>query len=222
MQACLDAAAVEIDHYIDAVHGHADAGRLALANRVNVLRGVEWFKSQRRRVRRDRVRRDRRAAGPAGHVRPARPGVGAVEADSGGSRERRQRRPTAGRGAGACCGRARTHPRRPDPDVLVDYVDAVHPPALILLWDDPWLEPRPGTHVRPRLLWNARLLVWCIAGRVEPGPGVAKLEELVGYAIGRLRRRHLPVADGVVSGAAGVHDQQRARSWAHESATASK
>lgn len=43
LQKCLDAAAVEIDHYIDATD--ATAPDDALANRVNLLRGVEWFKS---------------------------------------------------------------------------------------------------------------------------------------------------------------------------------
>jgi hypothetical protein len=43
LQACLDAAAVEIDHYIDAVEPTAPDD--VLANRVNVLRGVEWWKA---------------------------------------------------------------------------------------------------------------------------------------------------------------------------------
>jgi hypothetical protein len=70
-----------------------------------------------------------------------------------------------------------------DPYVLVDVVDAVSPPALMLLWDDPWLEPRTVG----RGFWDARLLVLCIASRVEPGPGMAKLEELASYVVGRLR-----------------------------------
>jgi len=43
LKACLDAAAAEIDHATDRVDPIADGD--ALANRVNVLRGVEWFKS---------------------------------------------------------------------------------------------------------------------------------------------------------------------------------
>ncbi len=43
LQACVDAAAAEIDHEIDRVDP-VPAGD-ALANRVNVLRGVEWFKA---------------------------------------------------------------------------------------------------------------------------------------------------------------------------------
>ena len=43
LQACLDAAAEEIDHTIDRVDPVPPSN--ALLNRVNVLRGVEWFKS---------------------------------------------------------------------------------------------------------------------------------------------------------------------------------
>jgi hypothetical protein len=47
LQSCLDAAAVEIDAAIDLVDPVAgpDPSLLPLANRVNVLRGVEWWKS---------------------------------------------------------------------------------------------------------------------------------------------------------------------------------
>lgn len=68
-----------------------------------------------------------------------------------------------------------------DPEVIVNVVDAVHPPALMLLWDDPWLTPKTAC------LYDARLEVLCIAGRVEPGPGVEQLEALVSYAIERLQ-----------------------------------
>ena len=70
-----------------------------------------------------------------------------------------------------------------DPPVLVNLVDAVQPPALMLVWADPWLEPHSfGTG-----LWFANLEVLCIASRVEPGPGVDTLEQLVGYTIERLQ-----------------------------------
>jgi hypothetical protein len=36
-------------------------------------------------------------------------------------------------------------------------------------------------------LWTARLQVSCIAGRLEPGPGIAVLEDLVAYVVGRLK-----------------------------------
>jgi hypothetical protein len=47
LQACLDAAAIEIDATIDLIDPTLglDPAKLPLANRVNVLRGVEWFKS---------------------------------------------------------------------------------------------------------------------------------------------------------------------------------
>lgn len=44
LQACLDAAAEEIDHDVARVDP-IPAGD-PLANRVNILRGVEWFKAQ--------------------------------------------------------------------------------------------------------------------------------------------------------------------------------
>lgn len=43
LQACLDAAAVEIDHAVDWLAGPPPSN--PLLERVNVLRGVEWFKS---------------------------------------------------------------------------------------------------------------------------------------------------------------------------------
>jgi hypothetical protein len=46
LQACLDAAAAEIDHDIDRVDAVEPGTALfALANRVNILRGVEWWKA---------------------------------------------------------------------------------------------------------------------------------------------------------------------------------
>ena len=46
LQACLDAAAEEIDHDVDRLSDDPIPDGDALANRVNVLRGVEWFKAQ--------------------------------------------------------------------------------------------------------------------------------------------------------------------------------
>jgi hypothetical protein len=46
LQACLDAAAAEIDHTISLQDGATNpATDSALANRVNILRGVEWWKA---------------------------------------------------------------------------------------------------------------------------------------------------------------------------------
>ena len=44
-QKCIDAAAREIDHYVDAVAETPTPEDDVLANRVNVLRAVEWWKS---------------------------------------------------------------------------------------------------------------------------------------------------------------------------------
>jgi len=71
-----------------------------------------------------------------------------------------------------------------DPDVLVDLVDSIEPPALMLGWGEPWLTPDTAC------LRTGRLVVTCVAGRLMPGEGVAMLEQLVEYVLGRL------VADG--------------------------
>jgi hypothetical protein len=70
-----------------------------------------------------------------------------------------------------------------DPDVFTDVVDAVQPPALILGYDDPWLEPQ----TMGACLWDCRLQIIAIASRVEPGPGMEALEQLVAYVATRLR-----------------------------------
>jgi len=84
---------------------------------------------------------------------------------------------------------AALEPQGPDdPDVLVDVVDSLYPPVLMLLWDDPWLTPEVGR--RPTMGpcgWTARLQVLCVAGRLEPGPGIRTLEELVAYTVGHMK-----------------------------------
>jgi hypothetical protein len=45
LQACLDAAAEEIDHTVAALADQDPATASKLANRVNILRGVEWWKA---------------------------------------------------------------------------------------------------------------------------------------------------------------------------------
>ena len=75
------------------------------------------------------------------------------------------------------------------PNVHTDVVDSLDPPALMLTWDEPWLSA--GASERATMgpcLWTARLAVMCVAGRLEPGPGVAKLEQLVGYTVGRFQQ----------------------------------
>ena len=80
-----------------------------------------------------------------------------------------------------------------DPNVQDTIVDAISPPALFVFWADPWLTPATTqAGLRRMASWTARLSVMCVAGRVEPGAGIATLEELVGYVIGRLRADTYP------------------------------
>jgi len=72
-----------------------------------------------------------------------------------------------------------------DPAVLVDLVDSVQPPALMLEWSDPWVVERSISGVHG--LYDAQLNVLCIAGRIEPGPGVSTLEALIAYVLNRLQ-----------------------------------
>jgi hypothetical protein len=67
--------------------------------------------------------------------------------------------------------------------VQADLVDAVEPPVLLLEWADPWLTPRT---VGGMAGWfDAHLDVRCVAGRLEPGPGVETLEALVAHVLAK-------------------------------------
>ncbi len=68
-----------------------------------------------------------------------------------------------------------------DPAVLASLVDTIEPPALMLGWGDPWLQPDTPC------LTKGRLVVTCVASRLVPGEGIAKLEELVIYVLNRLK-----------------------------------
>ena len=72
--------------------------------------------------------------------------------------------------------------------VLPDMVDSLEPPALLLEWNDPWLSVRSVGRdtIGGSQLWEALLNVLCIAGRLEPGPGIITLEQLLTYTIERL------------------------------------
>lgn len=72
-----------------------------------------------------------------------------------------------------------------DPPVLMDLVDSITPPVLMLEWNDPWLsmESIAGSLG----IWTATLNVIAFAGRVEPGAGVAVLEQLVVLVLTRLQ-----------------------------------
>jgi hypothetical protein len=67
-----------------------------------------------------------------------------------------------------------------DPTVLVDLVDALEPPALMIGWGEPALDPETGC------LDTGLLIITCVAGRLVPGAGVATLEQLIVYARTRL------------------------------------
>ena len=73
-----------------------------------------------------------------------------------------------------------------DPMVLADVVDSLTPPALMLIWGDPWLQPGSGARTMGPCLWTARLQVLAVAGRLEPGPGIRTLEQLVSYIVERM------------------------------------
>jgi hypothetical protein len=74
-----------------------------------------------------------------------------------------------------------------DPPVLVDVVDALTPPALMLIWGDPWLEPGTGRPTMGPCIWTARLQVLAVASRLEPGPGIRTLESLVTQVVERTK-----------------------------------
>lgn len=68
-----------------------------------------------------------------------------------------------------------------DPNVLLSLVDAVEPPALMLGWAEPWLEPSTPC------LAEGHLVITAVAARMAPGDGIGTLESLVSYVLGRLR-----------------------------------
>lgn len=67
-----------------------------------------------------------------------------------------------------------------DPVVLVDLVDQLEPPALMIGWAQPWLTPQT------QCLRQGRLTVTCVAARLVPGSGIETLEDLVSYTLDRL------------------------------------
>jgi hypothetical protein len=74
-----------------------------------------------------------------------------------------------------------------DPMVFADIVEAVVPPALLIEWDDPWLEVGAGLPTMGPCLYTARLQITLVAGRLEPGPGYDTLDELAVYVLTRMR-----------------------------------
>jgi hypothetical protein len=68
-----------------------------------------------------------------------------------------------------------------DPSVLSSLVDTITPPALMIGWSDPWLMPTGPC------FQQGNLIVTAVAGRLVPGDGIATLEELVAYTLGRVK-----------------------------------
>jgi hypothetical protein len=74
-----------------------------------------------------------------------------------------------------------------DPYVFTDRVDSLEPPALVIEWDDPWLEAGVGLTTMGPCLYTARLQITCVAGRLDPGSGIDVLDQLVAYVLRRMR-----------------------------------
>jgi hypothetical protein len=74
-----------------------------------------------------------------------------------------------------------------DPYVFADFVDSLTPPALVIEHGSPFLEPGIGQRTMGQCDYTARLVVVCIAGRLEPGAGMDTLEQLESYVIDRVR-----------------------------------
>jgi hypothetical protein len=74
-----------------------------------------------------------------------------------------------------------------DPMVFADIVEATVPPALVIEWDDPWLEPGAGLPTMGPCIYTARLRVVMIAARLDPGAGYDEIDRLAAYVLGRMR-----------------------------------
>jgi hypothetical protein len=70
-------------------------------------------------------------------------------------------------------------------------VDALTPPAFVLVWvDDPrWLSRSTAC------AYGARLDVVCVAGRLDPAPGIETLETMVEAAVAALDAAAVPATD---------------------------
>jgi hypothetical protein len=75
-----------------------------------------------------------------------------------------------------------------DPNVLAGIADSVTPPALMVGWDDPWIQPNVpgGLRTMGPCIYQARLRVVCVANRLDPESGHEALEGLVTYVVGRM------------------------------------
>jgi hypothetical protein len=68
-------------------------------------------------------------------------------------------------------------------------VDAITPPAFVLVWGDPWTTP--ATHCHDLALME----IVCIAARIDVEPGYETLETMVATAKAALNRAGLAQAD---------------------------
>lgn len=71
-------------------------------------------------------------------------------------------------------------------DVLPAPVDAVVPPAFMLVWSEPWIVSATFC------VWTARLDVVAISNRFDPAAGIENLETLVETGLKRLAVAGLP------------------------------
>ena len=83
-----------------------------------------------------------------------------------------------------------------DPDWSVSSapVDAVTPPAFVLVWADPWATRSSSCH------YGTRLDVVAIAARINPEPGIETLETMVERAVPALDAARAPVVEIVAPG----------------------
>lgn len=62
-------------------------------------------------------------------------------------------------------------------------IEAVDPPGLLLVWEQPWLLPEGFCNG-----W-AYPAVLCVAGRISPDAGVEMLDRLTAFVLGRLGKK---------------------------------
>ena len=205
-RACLEAATTEIDNHVDRPEDDPIPEGDALANRVCLLRAVEWHKANDAAWGVVGMARDRRPAVAAGHVLPARqdarPAEEAVRDRVSVAAPPRMLALTDVRARAAAALAPATDD---DPEVHSEVVDSLTPPALVLVWDDPWLT---ANTFGPMAQYEAQLTVLAIAseGRAGAGRDDARAARLVHHLAPA--RGRLPVAAGVVAGPAHLRDRR--------------
>ena len=167
----LEAAAAEIDHYLDRpVEEPLPEPAPALVVMGNVARGIEWFKA------------NDAAFGAVGFAdigvltAPADPFAAPCErADPAQDPVRDRVMGTLAdlreRVAGVLV------PLNADWIVHAGPVDAISPPAFVVVWPDPWLATTTACFYR------ARVQIICAAARLDPAPGYEQLEAMLAAAL---------------------------------------